>query len=61
MHESTQPFGLGREWETTPGGLSTDDTLLCLRHSDAGDMLHFGLRVLEVDSGGSTATSWTTG
>ena len=30
------------------GGLSTDGSLLCLRHSDAGDMLHFGLRVLDV-------------
>ena len=51
VHESARPFGLGREWETTPGGLSTDGGLLCLRHSDAGDMLHFGLRVLDVSSG----------
>ena len=51
VHESTRPCGLGREWETTPGGLSTDGALLCLRHSDAGDMLHFGLRVIDVTSG----------
>jgi dipeptidyl aminopeptidase/acylaminoacyl peptidase len=51
VHESPRPFGLGREWETTPGGLSTDGSLLCLRHSDDGDMLHFGLRVLDVVSG----------
>lgn len=51
VHESSRPFGLGREWETTPGGLSTDGSLLCLRHSDDGDMLHFGLRVLDVVSG----------
>lgn len=51
VQESARPFGLGREWETTPGGLSTDGTLLCLRHSDAGDMLHFGLRVLDVATG----------
>ena len=51
LHESSNPFGLGREWETTPGGLSTDGALLCLRHSDAGDMLHFGLRVIDADSG----------
>lgn len=49
--ESTRPMGLGREWETTPGGLSTDGSLLCLRSSDSGDMLHFGLRAIEVDSG----------
>lgn len=46
--ESSRPMGLGREWETTPGGLSTDGALLCLRHSDAGDMLHFGLRVIDL-------------
>lgn len=51
LHESARPFGLGREWETTPGGLSSDGALLCLRHSDEGDMLHFGLRVLDVASG----------
>ena len=51
VHESVRPFGLGREWETTPGGLSTDGRLLCLRHSDEGDMLHFGLRVIDVASG----------
>lgn len=51
VHESTRPFGLGREWETSDGGLSTDGRLVCLRHSDAGDMLHFGLRVLDADSG----------
>lgn len=51
VHESARPFGLGREWETTPGGLSTDGSLLCLRHSDEGDMLHFGLRVLDAPAG----------
>jgi hypothetical protein len=51
VHESTRPFGLGREWETTAGGLSADGHLVCLRHSDAGDMLHFGLRVFDAGSG----------
>lgn len=51
VHESTRPCGLGREWETTPGGLSADGSLLCIRHTDEGDMLHFGLRVCDVDTG----------
>lgn len=51
---SSRPMGLGREWETTAGGLSTDGTLLCLRHSDEGDMLHFGLRVVDLTSGDVT-------
>ena len=51
VHESSRPFGLGREWETTAGGLSTDGQLICYRHSEAGDMLHFGLRVIDVGTG----------
>jgi dipeptidyl aminopeptidase/acylaminoacyl peptidase len=51
LYESTQPAGLGREWTTTPGGLSTDGDLVCLRHSEHGDMLHFGLRVLRASDG----------
>ena len=45
------PVGLGREWETTPGGLSEDGRLMCLRQAEQGDILHFGLRVLDVASG----------
>jgi pimeloyl-ACP methyl ester carboxylesterase len=51
VRESTRPFGLGREWETTSGGLSTDGSLICYRHSDVGDMLHFGLRVVDAATG----------
>ena len=51
IHESQHPFGLGREWETTPGGLSTDGALLCLRHTEYGDILHFGLRVMSTANG----------
>jgi dipeptidyl aminopeptidase/acylaminoacyl peptidase len=51
VYESALPAGLGREWEQTPGGLSTDGQLLCLRHSEQGDILHFGLRVLRVADG----------
>lgn len=48
--ESERPMGLGREWETTAGGLSTDGALMCLRQSESGDMLHFGLRVIDLAS-----------
>ena len=53
--ESHRPFGLGREWETTGGGLSTDGSLICLRHSENGDILHFGLRILTAHRGQEVA------
>ena len=49
--ESQHSLGLGREWETTGGGLSADGSLICLRHSEDGDILHFGLRILDARSG----------
>jgi dipeptidyl aminopeptidase/acylaminoacyl peptidase len=51
LYESASPAGVGREWEQTPGGLSADGAFLCLRHSEQGDILHFGLRVLRVVDG----------
>ena len=51
LYASKQPAGIGREWTTSPGGLSTDGELLCIRHSEQGDMLHFGLRVLRASDG----------
>ncbi len=52
-YESKQPAGIGREWEQTAGGLSADGRLLCFRHSELGDILHFALRVIDV----ATATA----
>ncbi len=51
VYASDSPAGIGREWEQTPGGLSADGRLLCFRHSEQGDILHFGLRVVDVASG----------
>jgi hypothetical protein len=51
VYQSSQPAGLGREWTTSAGGLSADGSLLCLRHSESGDMLHFALRVLRASDG----------
>ena len=49
IYESTSPAGLGREWTLGGGGLSADGELICIRHSERGDMLHFGLRVVRQD------------
>jgi dipeptidyl aminopeptidase/acylaminoacyl peptidase len=51
IYESSHPAGLGREWTTSTGGLSTDGSLVCVRHSEFGDMLHFGLRAVRTDDG----------
>ena len=49
------PAGVGREWETTAGGLSADGGLLCIRHSEGGDILHAGLRVHDAADGSALA------
>lgn len=51
LYSSPDPAGIGREWETTAGGLSADGRLLCIRHSEGGDILHARLRVLSVADG----------
>jgi len=59
--ESQHSLGLGREWETTGGGLSADGSLICLRHSENGDILHFGLRILAASDGQQVADLNDTG
>jgi len=46
------PFasGVGRLYPIG-GGLSSDGSLVCVRHAEAGDILHLALRVFEADSG----------
>ena len=46
------PFasGVGRMYPTR-GGLSADGSLVCVRHAEAGDILHFALRVFDAASG----------
>jgi len=46
-----RPLGVGLEWPQGTGGLSADGSLVCVRHSDHGDILHQGLRVLDVATG----------
>lgn len=45
------PAGVGCEWPEGGGGLSSDGTLLCIRHGEDGDILRSALRVLDAGSG----------
>lgn len=45
------PAGVGAEWPEGLGGLSSDSSLVCVRHSEGGDILHHALRVFDADSG----------
>jgi dipeptidyl aminopeptidase/acylaminoacyl peptidase len=42
--------GVGRLYPTG-GGLSSDGSLVVVRHAEAGDILHFALRAFDADSG----------
>lgn len=46
-----QPAGVGAEWPQGRAGLSRDGRLLCIRHSEDGNILRHSLRV--IDSGTS--------
>jgi dienelactone hydrolase len=47
----SRPLGVGIEWPQGSGGLSFDGSLLAIRHTEHGDILHHALRVLDTDSG----------
>ena len=51
VHRSKQPAGVGQEWPQGFGGLSPDGSLLCIRHSEEGEIIHQALRVLDTRSG----------
>ncbi len=51
LYRHGQPAGVGQEWPQGPGGLSADGTLLCIRHSEDGDISHYALRVLDTRNG----------
>jgi dipeptidyl aminopeptidase/acylaminoacyl peptidase len=48
---SATPLGIGPEWEPNGVGLSAGGALLALRHTDRGDINHFGVRIVETRSG----------
>lgn len=51
VYRSDSAAGVGREWPQGGGGLSPDGALLCIRHTETGDMVHSALRVLDVATG----------
>lgn len=55
LYRHEQPAGVGREWPEGEGGLSSDGTLLCIRHCEHGDILHPALRVLDARTGEAVA------
>jgi dipeptidyl aminopeptidase/acylaminoacyl peptidase len=55
VHRSKEPAGVGLEWPQGFGGLSPDGALLCIRHSEEGEIIHQALRVLDTRSGAVVA------
>jgi dienelactone hydrolase len=55
LYRHPGPAGVGRGYPTGTGGLSADATLLCIRHSEHGDIDRAALRVLDVASGSVVA------
>jgi dipeptidyl aminopeptidase/acylaminoacyl peptidase len=51
LYRSERPAGVGRGYPQGTGGLSADARLLCIRHGEAADIRHPGLRVLDAGSG----------
>jgi len=43
IRTSRRPLGVGREDPQGSGGISADGGLVCIRHTDHGDILHHGL------------------
>jgi pimeloyl-ACP methyl ester carboxylesterase len=51
LHRSREPSGVGSDWPQGGGGLSLDASLLCVRHSEHGDIDRQALRVLDAATG----------
>jgi dipeptidyl aminopeptidase/acylaminoacyl peptidase len=51
IRTSRKPLGVGREYPPGSGGISADGGLVCLRHTDHGDILHHGLMVVDAADG----------
>jgi len=51
VYRHPEPAGVGSEWPQGGGGLSPDRALLCVRHSEDGDIERQALRVLDTASG----------
>ena len=51
LYRNPEPAGVGSEWPQGGGGLSTDGALVCIHHSEHGDIDRQALRVLDSRSG----------
>ena len=51
IYRNREPAGVGCEWPQGGGGLSPDGDLLCIHHSEHGDIDRQALRVLDCRSG----------
>jgi dienelactone hydrolase len=51
LYRSAEPAGVGSEWPQGGGGLSPDAALVCVHHSEHGDIDHQALRILDARSG----------
>ncbi|HYY08718.1 MAG TPA: prolyl oligopeptidase family serine peptidase [Actinomycetota bacterium] len=51
VYRSKEAAGIGREWPQGGGGLSQDASLVCIRHSEHGDINRQALRVFDTRSG----------
>ena len=50
-YRHARPAGVGAEWPQGSGGLSTDGTLLAIRHAERSDIAHPAVRVIRVVDG----------
>jgi pimeloyl-ACP methyl ester carboxylesterase len=53
LYRNPEPAGVGSEWPQGGGGLSPDGALVCIHHSEHGDIDRQALRVLDSRSGES--------
>ena len=51
LYRNPEPAGVGSEWPQGGGGLSPDGALVCIHHSEHGDIDRQALRVLDTRSG----------
>ncbi|MEP6476740.1 MAG: prolyl oligopeptidase family serine peptidase [Actinomycetota bacterium] len=51
LYRHASPAGVGREYPAGTGGLSANGALVCIRHSEHGDIERTALRILDVRSG----------
>jgi dipeptidyl aminopeptidase/acylaminoacyl peptidase len=61
VYHSAQPAGVGREWPQGAGGLSADGSLICIVHTEKGDIQHPALRVLDARTGKTHGDEWDEG